>query len=189
MSTHGKENKVINIHNFTSLGRLYFLHGALGLPVKSTITEAIRSGYLISWPELTIENINKIDNPDHAIFGHMDQKRKNSQSTREKEEEEDRKITLASRVTNKTNIFMHSIAKFDDTIYTDQTGKFTHRSKRGYNYIFLMHCYDANTILERALKSKKESELVGRLEEIDEYLMDRGYKPQYQILDMKLQLK
>ena len=89
LSTQGKENKVINIHNFASLGRLHFSHGALGSPVKTTLIEAIRAGYLISWPEHTIDNINKIDNPDHTIFGRMDQKRKNSQSTREEEEEEE----------------------------------------------------------------------------------------------------
>lgn len=146
-TTHGKENKVINIHDFTSLGRLYFLHGALGSPVKSKLIEAMRAGYLTSWPELAIENINNIDNPDHTIFGHMDQKRKNAQSTRAKEEAEDRKMTLDSHVPNKTNVFMHSIPKFNDTICIDQTGKFTCGLKRGHYCIFLTHCYDANSIL------------------------------------------
>ena len=38
---------------------MQFLHEAAGSPVTSTWTTEVRNGYFISWPGLTVENINK----------------------------------------------------------------------------------------------------------------------------------
>ena len=73
--------------------------------------------------------------------------------------------------------------KLKNTIYTDQTGKFRVRSLSGKLYIFLTYCYDSNAILVRLLSSKLGPELVEKLEEIYEYLTQRRYKPNHQILD------
>ena len=75
--------KVAQIHNFTSLSRLLFQHGALGGPVLSTLQRAVKAGYLQTWPDLKEASLSKLKTPDYTILGHLDQKRKNSQSTRE----------------------------------------------------------------------------------------------------------
>jgi hypothetical protein len=175
--------KVIQIHNFTSLSRLKFLHGAIGSPPISTLKRAVKAGYLLSWPEFHIKALAKLETPDHTTLGHMDQKRKNIQSTRTRQEDFDWNETLNSQTPNKTNDFFHSIVDFNDTIYTDQTGKFKYRSKKGYNYIFITYSYDTNAILVRPIKSRKASELLLTLQEIHSYLANRGFKPKHQILD------
>ena len=70
-------------------------------------------------------------------------------------------------------------------MYTDQTGKFTCTSKRGNNYLFVTYAYDENAILVRLLKSRKGKELVDKLSEVNEYLEERGYKPNHQFLENK----
>jgi len=70
-----------------------------------------------------------------------------------------------------------------NTIYIDQTGKFSYSSKRGNNYIFITYSYDSNAILVRPLKNRKGPELLSKLEEIHNYLQDRGFKPLHQFLD------
>ena len=72
--------KIAQIHKFTSLSRLLFLHGAIGSIPISTLRKAIQAGYLTTWPEFDNKAMTKLETPDHTLFGHMDQKRKNTQS-------------------------------------------------------------------------------------------------------------
>ena len=44
----------------------------------------------------------------------------------------------------------------EGTVYTDLTGKLPVRSIRGNQYIFLAYFYDANAILVRPMKTKKQ---------------------------------
>ena len=78
---------------------------------------------------------------------------------------------------------MHKVIDISDIMHADQTGKFTCTSKRCNNYIFVTCAYDPNAILVRPLKNIKGKELVRKLAEVHEYLEDRGYKPNHQILD------
>ena len=39
--------------------------------------------------------------------------------------------------------------------YTDQTGRFPHKSTRGNEYLFTLYDYDANIILQHPLKSRQ----------------------------------
>ena len=49
-----------------------YLHAALGFPTKATMMKAIRSGWLIGWPGLTIENVNAFfPESDETQKGHM----------------------------------------------------------------------------------------------------------------------
>ena len=186
LATSSPATRVAQIHNFTSKSRLLFMHGALGGPTISTLQRAIRAGYLTTWPELTSSNVSKLKTPDYTILGHLDQKRKNSQSTREIHEAKDWDETIKSQMPNKSNDFLHKILSFNDTIYTDLTGRFSCKSKRGYQYVFITYSYDSNAILARPLKSRKASEILEVLTEVHEYLSLRGFKPQHQILDNEI---
>ena len=175
--------KVIQIHTFAALSRVKFLHGAIGSPPLSTLKRAINAGFLLSWPDFNTKALSKLETPDHTSLGHMDQKRKNIQSTRLQQDHLDWQATLSSHTPNKTQDFFHIVINLQDAICTDQTGKFKCKSKRGCNCIFLAHSYDANGILVRAIKSRKASELLLTLQEIHSYLAQRGFKPKHQFLD------
>ena len=82
VATVTKASRIVQIHNFTSKSRLLFMHASLGGPSISTLLKAIRVGCLTAWPDLIEENVSKLSTPDCTMLGHLDQKRKNSQSTR-----------------------------------------------------------------------------------------------------------
>ena len=116
-----KQSKVVNVQNFISLERLKFYHSALGaLPLRN-LKQAVNAGYLKSWAGLTSQSIKKLTEPDFTYFGHLDHVRKNVQST----QHDEWKHTLDSPISNKTNNFCHKVINFDDTISTDQTGRFS----------------------------------------------------------------
>ena len=97
----------------------------------------------------------------------MDNVRKNKLSTKVKEIGEC-DLTLETHLPNKSHDFFHKIVDIRDTIYTNQTGKFTYTSKREHNYLFITYAYDVNAILVRPLKTRKGKELVDKLSEIHE---------------------
>ena len=86
-------------------------------------------------------------------------------------------------MSNKTNDFYHKIINFDDTISTDQTGKFSCMSSKKINYILVTCSYDTNAILVLPLKSKSSAELIREILKINQYLEKRGYKPNHYWLD------
>ena len=47
-----------------------------------------------------------------------------------------------------------------DTIFSDQTGQFPTRSRRGNKYIMVMVEIDSNAILVEPMKSKKDAEMI-----------------------------
>ena len=51
--------------------------------------------------------------------------------------------------------------------------------------MLITHCYESNAILVRPLRSRKGSELSETEQETRKCLAERGYKPNYQILDNK----
>ena len=177
-----------NLQQFTSIERLVFLHGALGFPPISTLRRAIIAGYLLSFPDLTEKNVSKLPTQDTTVLGHMDQKRKNVQSTKSKPEEDEWTLTLKTHCPAKTQEFYHNILNLNNTIYTDQTGKFNVRSIRGYQYILITYSYDANAILVRPLWTRKGIELLDAIKEIHTYLIQRGFQPKHQILDNEASL-
>ena len=50
-----------NVYDLPSTEKMVkYLHAALGFPTKATIMKAIRSGWLIGWPGLTIEKCQRL---------------------------------------------------------------------------------------------------------------------------------
>ena len=94
-----------NLQQHASTERILFLHSALGFPPMSSLLRAIIAVYLLSFPDLTPQNVNKISTPDITVQGHMDQIRKNYQSTKPKLDEDEWTLTLKSHVPTKTNDF------------------------------------------------------------------------------------
>ena len=128
-----------------------YLHACAFAPVISTFEACIKKGNFISWPG--IENINfkkVLINTEATIKGHLDQERKNLQSTKTQVDTSD---IFPSKSTNRTNEVYHSIYKLgEDKNYMDLTGRFPYQSSRGNNYVYLSYHYDANAILLQMLK-------------------------------------
>jgi len=82
-----RQHKVININEFIDIDRIKCLHASLGGPPLRTVKQAIKAGYLQSWPGLTIKAINKLTVPDETILGHIDYVRQNKLSTKNLDEE------------------------------------------------------------------------------------------------------
>ena len=88
-----------------------------------------------------------------TIKGHLDQGRKNLQSTKTQVDTSD---IFPPKSTNTTNELYHSIYKLgEDKNYMDLTGRFPYQSSRGNNYVYLSYHYDANAILLQMLKNRE----------------------------------
>ena len=127
-SLANKQHKLVNIHNFIDVDRIKFLHAAIRGPPLNTLKQAIRAGYLHSWPGLTEKSVNKLQEPDYTILGHIDHVRKNKLSTKVKEISE-WDLTLETHLPSKSHDFLHKIIDIRNTIYIDQTGRFMCTSK------------------------------------------------------------
>eukprot|EP00957_Ditylum_brightwellii_P134274 10237296-Ditylum_brightwellii.AAC.1 len=57
--------------------QMQFLHAAAGSPVTSTWTTEVKNEYFISWPGLTVNNINKhLPNSVSTSRGHIEMQHK-----------------------------------------------------------------------------------------------------------------
>jgi hypothetical protein len=72
-----------NVYELRNTGALVqYLHKALYSPTKSAMLQAVKGGYLITWPSLTEDAINKhLKLTPATAMGHMNQRRQNIRST------------------------------------------------------------------------------------------------------------
>ena len=93
-------------------------------------------------------------------MGHLDQERKNLQSTKTQTEISNRK----NLQTNETYLQCINVEEYNNLpqikkIYSNQTGSFPYWSSRGNQYLFVMYDYDSNAIVFNALKNRNSVEL------------------------------
>ena len=111
-----------------------FYHVACFSPTKRTFVDAIKRNAFASWPGLTVELVNKyLPRTGATIKGHIRQKYKGKQSTRIQQE-----VPIMTQqsppeiLTEKTHQLFLKVAECSSKIFTDQTGRFTITSSRGY---------------------------------------------------------
>ena len=68
-------------------------------------------------------------------------------------------------------------------VFTDQTGKFPVTSSKGSKYAMVLFAHNINAILAKPIKNRSQEEIMRATKKLHEYLTDRGFKPQVQILD------
>ena len=164
----------------TDLAR--YLHATAFSPSLDTFQKAINNGNFLSWPGIRELNFKKLLGTTLALEkGHLDQERKNLQSTREHS-----KDFPPQKISNKTyNIFV-TIATPNDSnnkTYSDQTGKFPHMSSRGAQYLFIMYDYDSNTILMQTLKNRQAKEISDAFKNAYRRLTKHGHEVSLFVLD------
>jgi hypothetical protein len=70
-----------------------------------------------------------------------------------------------------------------ETTFSDQTGQFPTRSKRGNKYIMVMVEVDSNAILVEPLKSRKDAKLICGYKSLLLRLQQAGIVPRKHVMD------
>ena len=73
-----------------------------------------------------------------------------------------------------------------DTIFSDQTGKFPHRSLSGNHYLMVMVDIDSSTILVKPIKNRTDPELTHAYSSLIAGLHRSGIFPRKHVLDNEI---
>ena len=173
-----------------------YIHACMYSPAKSTLLQAIKKGYLVGFPGVTSELINKHLLPSPATAkGHLNQERRNLQSTKAPQvsvnSNNDINVnsnndTITATTATTSMGYTHITIIPAEKSYSDQTGRFPKRSSRGYQYIFIFYDYDSNAILAEPIKSRASTELITAWQKCYDTLTSRGIKPKLHMLDNEL---
>jgi hypothetical protein len=117
---HPIENNVYELRNTGAL--VHYLHKALFSPTKAAMLHAVKDGYMITWPDLTEDAINKhLKLTPATAMGHMNQWRHNIRSTS--------KTPITKQPTPDTDLgtkthLVYAVVVDQGHLYTDLMGKF-----------------------------------------------------------------
>jgi hypothetical protein len=175
-----------NFYELRNTGALVnYLHKAMFSPTKSALLQAVKNGHLITWPGLTEQAINtKLKLTPATAMGHMNQRRHNIRSTSKNpitSEMEDEAVTPAGLGT-KTHL-MYAVVVDQGQLYTDLTGKFPVRSRKGNCYVMVCYVFDCNYVKVVSMRSRSAPEWVKDYDFIHQELTSKGFKPKLQTLD------
>jgi hypothetical protein len=170
------------VYELRNTGALvHYLHKALFSPTKEAMLQAVKDGYLITWPGPTEDAINKhLKLTPATAMGHMNQRRQNMRST-SKAPTEKQQPPDTDLGTN--NHLVYTVVVDQGQLYTNLTGKFPVRSSKGNSYVMLCYIYDCNYIKFVPMKSRSASEWVKAYGSIHQEITGKGFKPKLQTLD------
>ena len=181
------EEAIQNVYDLPSTKQIVrYLHACAGFPTKQTWLRAIRAGNYATWPHLSVKNVQKhFPESDEERQGHMRSIKQGIRSTKERimVEVEDENGNVQKVPLKKHNDIYVRIDEAKETIYTDQTGAFPVRSRRGNRYIMVLCEMDSNTIHTAAMKNRTGSEIIRAYQELMDKLKAAGLKPKKHILD------
>jgi hypothetical protein len=179
-SSNTRESDTLyNVYELPTIGQsIRYLHAAAGFPTKSTWLKAIRHGNYSTWPLISVKNVNKyFPESEETQQGHMKNQRQGVRSTKQPPQA----ITQCPTPTDQT-IFLKTYDT-QNTIYTDQTGKFPHFSSRGNRYQMILYHVATNSIWVEAMRNKTEGELILARARALQRMAACGIKPTKQVLD------
>ncbi len=161
-----------------------FLHAALGYPPKATLLTALRHGNLVTFPGLTIENVNKhFPESDETQKGHMKQVKQGVRSTKVIDEDAMLDFKPQPGVKHK-DVYLRVFDATKKAMYTDQTGKFPITSSRGNKYLMVAVELDGNYIDAEPLKTRTAQSLIKAYKAIHaRWKATRVICPNWHILD------
>jgi hypothetical protein len=173
-----------NVYALRNTGALVnYLHKAMLSCTKYALVHAVKKGYLATWPGLTVEDINKHFKLTTATaMGHMNQKRQNIRSTKEKLLEAENEVITPLVSGEKTHL-VFAVVLDKGQIYTDLTGSFPTRSSKGNNGLMICYSYDANCTRPIAVKYKSGAEWVRAFGVVFDEMTVKSFKPKLQKMD------
>jgi hypothetical protein len=162
------------------------MHAVCGYPVKSTWLKAIQAGNFIGWPLLTVCNIQKyfpetVETPK----GHLNQSRKNIRSTKQKPIPLETFQSPQLKGRKMRDVYTH-VYDTRATIFSDQTGKFPHRSLSGNSYLMVMVDIDSSAILVEPIKNRTDPEITRAYSSLIARLHRSGIFPRKHVLDNEI---
>ena len=133
--------------------RIAFYHAALFSPALSTLCKALDAEYLTTWPELTSALVRKYPPQSRAMIeGHLDQQRVDTATSRSQGHRRINNLPFphdnrqSTSLSQRTNAAYPAIISLKHHAYSDQTGRFPGKSRKGNEYLFVLYDYDSNTI-------------------------------------------
>ena len=175
-----------------------FAHATLYSPALSTLATALKRGFLPQFLGLTPKSLRKHPPQSVAMIkGHMDQARKNQQSTKPTTVPVPSLTDTSATSPLPDDVFPQSepdnvrthhcyTAIFEPAtgqIHSDQTGKFIVASSTGNNYILVVYDYDSNSILVVPMRSRTGPCILAAVQVIHARLVAAGLRPQLHRLD------
>ena len=144
-----------NIHHMANQRNLIeYLHQCFFSPPASTLVKAVKNDQLLGVPGFSIKAINKwLPTSTATIKGHLHRNRKNLRSTSKITERETKEFHEDMNPKEDKNapcdLFCYAALaeEFDNTIYSDATGKFPVPSYHGHRYVMVVYVYEPNAIL------------------------------------------
>jgi hypothetical protein len=101
---------------------------------------AVKDGHLITWPGLMEDDINKhLKLTPVTAMGHMKQRRQNIRYTSKAPIE--KQPTPDADLGTKTHL-VYAVVVDQGQLYTDLTGKFPVRSRKGNSYVMVFYVYE-----------------------------------------------
>jgi hypothetical protein len=181
------------VQSATPADLVAFAHATLFSPALSTLKAALDRGFLPHFMGLTAATLSK--SPPHSVAmikGHLDQTRKNQQSTKAKpppssplngDPDPDRFPPSEPKNDRTHHCFAAIIEPATGQIHTDQTGKFVVASSAGNNYIIVLYDYDSNSILVAPLRNRTAPCILAGYQTLHAQLVAAGLRPKLQRLD------
>ena len=165
-----------------------YLHQCAFSPMTRTWIQVVKKGHFKTWPGVTVEAIQRyLSKSEATTLGHLDQQRKNLQSTKLSDDDQDTMHTLPplDKGLNTHALYAATICYNEPTgkMYTDLMGRFPVQSSRGHKYILVTYNFDSNSIHVKPLKSRHDNDTIKAYEEIYTMLTRQGLKPQLHWLD------
>jgi hypothetical protein len=181
-NNHKPEPIANNMYELRNTGALvHYLHKSLFSPTKSAMFQAVKDGHLITWTSLKEEAINNhLKLTPATAMGHLNQWRNNIRST--SKEPIDKQPTPDTALGTKTHL-VYAVVVDQGQLYTNLTGKFPIRSRKGNYYVMVCYIYDCNYVKFIPMKSLSASEWVKSYDTIHQELTVKGFKPKLQTLD------
>ena len=123
----------------------------------------MKKGHFKTWPSVTVNAIQRyLPKSEATTLGHIDQKRKNIQSTKIHHDVQDTMHTPAplDKGLQTHALYAATICYNQPTgkLYTNLTGRFPVQSSRGHKYILVAYNFDSNSIHVKPLKSRHDNE-------------------------------
>jgi hypothetical protein len=167
---------------------IQYHHASCFSPRQSTWLDAIRNGQFTTWPGVTVSAVQRYFTKSIATaLGHLDQNRKNVQSTKVLPTD-DTTCCKPEPLPNgkRTHCVYAAIEALPTTsgaVASDQTGQFPVTSARGMKYVMVVYDYDSNAIIAEPIINRTAKELLRAYTDIHTFLVQRGLRPQLQRLD------
>ena len=127
-----------------------------------------------TWPDIDKLNMKYlITDHTNIALGHLDQERKNVQSTK-----------VTSDISRTHNILTKIIPFFAKEIsYGDLTGAFPYTSSCGHKYLYVMYNHDSNGILVAPLKNRNSATIVTAWKALFNEVTKQGHTTKMFVLD------